>query len=180
MVTHGSLWWLNRSQGAEFWSNDLTKFDDDEWRKCFRMSRGTFHFVLEHLEPHLKSHRPGAVTMEPGFRSAVALCWYGTPCVYRSISTIFGIGISTVCMVVQEVMAALRKFLGKRLISLPMGTRFQETNDSFAQRGYAMCVGAIDRSYIPIISPSVQAVAYYNCKGWHSVVLQAVVDHRFW
>ncbi|XP_069784397.1 uncharacterized protein [Narcine bancroftii] len=43
-----------------------------------------------------------------------------------------------------------------------------------------MCAGAINGSHIPIIAPSVDATAYYNCKGWHSVVLQAVVDHRFW
>ncbi|XP_069768580.1 uncharacterized protein [Narcine bancroftii] len=118
--------------------------------------------------------------MEPGFRLAVALRWYATPYEYRSISPIFGIGISTVCMVVQEVTAALTKFLGKRLMSLPIGTRLRETNDSLVQRGYPMCAGAIDGSHIPIISPSLHAAAYYNRKGWHSMVLQAVVDHRFW
>ncbi|XP_069756823.1 uncharacterized protein [Narcine bancroftii] len=144
------------------------------------MSRGTFHFVLELIEPHLKAHRPVLQRqLESGLRLAVALWWYATPCEYRSISTIFGIGVSTVCMVVQEVTAALRKFLGKRCITLPSGTRLQETIDGFAQRGYPMCPGAIDGSHIPMITPSVDAAAYYNRNGWHSVVLQAVVDHRF-
>ncbi|XP_069792413.1 uncharacterized protein [Narcine bancroftii] len=164
MVTRRSLWRLNRPQDAEFWSNVLTKFDDAEWKRDFRMSHGTFHFVLELIEPHLKAHRP----LEPGLRLAVALWWYATPYEYRSISTIFGIGVSTMCMVVQEVTAALRKFLGKHFISLPSGTRLQKTIDGFAQRGYPMCADAIDGSHIPIITPSVDAAAYYNCKGWHS------------
>ncbi|XP_069756886.1 putative nuclease HARBI1 [Narcine bancroftii] len=82
-------------------------------------------------------------------------------------------------MMVQEVTAALRKFLGKLFISLPSGTRLQETIDGFAQRGFPMCAGAIDGSYIRIITPSMDSLAYYNRKGWRSVVLQAVVDHRF-
>ncbi|XP_069762809.1 uncharacterized protein [Narcine bancroftii] len=42
-----------------------------------------------------------------------------------------------------------------------------------------MCAGAIDGSHIPIVTPSMDPAAYYNCEGWHSVVLQAVVDHNF-
>ncbi|XP_069755614.1 uncharacterized protein [Narcine bancroftii] len=82
-------------------------------------------------------------------------------------------------MVVQEVTAALRKFLGKHFISLPSGACLQETIDGFAQRGYPVCAGAIDGSHIPIITLSVDAAAYYSRKGWHSEVLQAVVDNRF-
>lgn len=51
------------------------------------------------------------------------------------------------------------------------------TLNGFAERGYPLCVGAIDSSHIPIIAPQEDAAA---CKGWHSVVLQAVVDHIFW
>ncbi|XP_069744205.1 uncharacterized protein [Narcine bancroftii] len=118
------------------------------------MSCGTFHFMLELIEPHLKMHRPNLQRpLEPRLQLAVALWWYATPCEYQSISTIFGIGISTVCMVEQKVTAALRKFLDKRFISLPSGTRPQETIDGFAQRGYPMCAGAIDGSHILIIDP---------------------------
>ncbi|KAI3356027.1 hypothetical protein L3Q82_017302, partial [Scortum barcoo] len=41
--------------------------------------------------------------------------------------------------------------------------------------GVPKCVGAIDGSHIPIIAPEQYARDYYNWKGWHSVVLQAVV-----
>ncbi|KAI3356036.1 hypothetical protein L3Q82_017304 [Scortum barcoo] len=48
--------------------------------------------------------------------------------------------------------------------------------------GVPQCVGAIDGSHIPIIAPEQYARGYYNRKGWHSVVLQAVVDGKglFW
>ncbi|XP_071810727.1 uncharacterized protein [Apostichopus japonicus] len=51
---------------------------------------------------------------------------------------------------------------------------------SFENRwGFPQCVGAIDGSHIPIISPTDHPADYYNRKGFHSIVLQAVVDFRY-
>lgn len=41
---------------------------------------------------------------------------------------------------------------------------------------------AIDGSYIPILAPQNFHTDYFNRKGWHSIILQGVVDGRwtFW
>lgn len=59
------------------------------------------------------------------------------------------------------------------------GTAFQETMDGFAERGYPICAGAIDGMHIPIIVPHEDLQAYYDQKGWNTIVLQAVVDHNY-
>ena len=46
-------------------------------------------------------------------------------------------------------------------------------------RGFPQCFGAIDGSHIPIIAPSTDPLDYYNRKGFHSIVLQALVDHEY-
>ncbi len=48
--------------------------------------------------------------------------------------------------------------------------------------GIPHCIGAIDGSHIPIIAPEEYHCDYFNHKGWHSIILQGVVDGKglFW
>ena len=41
------------------------------------------------------------------------------------------------------------------------------------------CGGTIDGSHIPVSVPSELHIDYYNRKGWYSVVLQGLVDHKY-
>ena len=45
--------------------------------------------------------------------------------------------------------------------------------------GFPQCFGAIDGSHIPILAPHNSATDYYNRKGYHSIVLQALVNHEY-
>ena len=40
-------------------------------------------------------------------------------------------------------------------------------------------MGAVDGSHIPITRPVHNQADYYNRKGFHSIILQAVVDYRY-
>jgi hypothetical protein len=42
-----------------------------------------------------------------------------------------------------------------------------------------MCAGAIDGTHIPIRAPMESHVEYVNRKGYHSILMQAVVDSRY-
>ena len=46
------------------------------------------------------------------------------------------------------------------------------------QCGFPQCIGAVDGTHLPILAPLECANDYYNRKGFHSVIMQAVADHR--
>ena len=67
-----------------------------------------------------------------------------------------------------------------KYIKWPRGEQLQETIELFENMwDYPQCAGAIDGSHIPIIAPEEFHTDYFNRKGWHSVILQAVVDARY-
>ena len=43
---------------------------------------------------------------------------------------------------------------------------------------FPQCFAAIDGNHIPIIPPHDSPTDYYNRKGFHSIVLQGLVDHQ--
>jgi hypothetical protein len=111
----------------------------------------------------------------------------GDPC-RRSWAVLAGNGghvwhcnLSSVCAIVHEFCKAVRQVLMPEFIQLPEGDALREVVRGFQIRcGFPQCAGAIDGSHIPIIAPEENHVDYFNRKGWHSVLLQGVVDHQFW
>ena len=45
--------------------------------------------------------------------------------------------------------------------------------------GFPQCAGAIDGTHIAIQAPEENHIDYVNRKGYHSIVMQAVVDSRY-
>lgn len=184
LLLHGlerEVWTRQRPHGEVFWSNVLANFDDEQWVDHFRMSRSTFEYILGLVEAKLrrKSTR-WRKALEPRRRLAVVLWWFATPSEYRTISCLFGVGLSTVCTLVRQVTSALNTSLLKQFICLPEGEVLQNTLRGFAGRGYPMCAGAIHVTHIPIMAPRESPAAHYNKKKWHSIILQAVVNHNIW
>uniref|UniRef100_A0A3P8RMA7 DDE Tnp4 domain-containing protein n=1 Tax=Amphiprion percula TaxID=161767 RepID=A0A3P8RMA7_AMPPE len=138
-------------------------------RRRFRVSRATFDYLVELIGP-------------PRRRLAITLWWFARSGEYRSIADMFGVGIATVCIIVRQVTVAIVERLYRRFVSLPSGQRLDDTIRGFRQRRYPQCAGAIGGTHIPIAPPRDNPEHYLNRRGWHSVILQAVVDHdvRFW
>ena len=43
--------------------------------------------------------------------------------------------------------------------------------------GFPQCAGVVDGTHIPITSPEECPADYFHCKGWHSILMQGMVDH---
>lgn len=63
---------------------------------------------------------------------------------------------------------------------MPKGEDFKEMIDIYCSKwGFPMCAGAIDGTHICKISPTDNHTDYVNRKGYHSIVMQAVVDSKY-
>ena len=60
---------------------------------------------------------------------------------------------------------------------MPAGSYLTTVINGFNRRGFPQVVGAIDGTHISIQAPQSSTADYYNRKGFHSVILQGVVDH---
>ncbi|XP_053901516.1 uncharacterized protein LOC128846444 [Malaclemys terrapin pileata] len=140
------------------------------------MRKGTFMELCDLLSPAPKrqnTRMTAALTVEK--RVAIALWKLATPDSYRSVGNQFGVGKSTVGVAVIQVANAIKDLLISRVVTLE---NVQVIVDGFAAMGFPNCGGVIDGTHIPILSPEHQATEYINCKGYFSMLLQALVDHK--
>lgn len=116
------------------------------------------------------------VTVEE--RVAVTVWKLATNIEYRTLSSLFGLGRSTVGKIVVETCRAIATHLLPQYVYIPNGERLKEIVEGFETFwGFPQAAGAVDGSHIPIIRPENSASDYYNRKGYYSIIVQAVVDH---
>ncbi|XP_065405419.1 uncharacterized protein LOC135972214 [Chrysemys picta bellii] len=166
-----------RETSTEWWDRIVLQvWDESQWLRNFRMRKGTFLELCELLSPALKrndTRMRAALTVQK--RVAIALWKLATPDSYRSVANQFGVGKSTVGVVVMQVAKAIVDVLLSKVVTLG---NMEAIIDGFAAMGFPNCGGAIDGTHIPILAPHHQASQYINRKGYFSMVLQALVDHR--
>ena len=80
------------------------------------------------------------------------------------------------CEIVHRTCHVFSEHLLPHHVKLPTEDRLREIIQEFEVLwGFLQTVGAIDESHIPILKCPFD---YFNCKGFYSVILQAVVDSR--
>ncbi|XP_018358625.1 PREDICTED: putative nuclease HARBI1 [Trachymyrmex cornetzi] len=97
---------------------------------------------------------------------------------FRSICDRFNVGRATALRAVRRVTRALFT-IAPQFISWPSNEDAQIIMHKFEEAsGFPNTIGAIDGTHIRIEAPKENAVDYINRKGYHSIQLQAVCDHR--
>ena len=143
------------------------------------MSQATFVYVCDELRSAIEktdTEMRKAIPVEQ--RVALTLWYLATNTDYRTIGHLFGVSKATVCMVTKEVCAAIVKVLLPTYIRVPAGDELKKVVEGFKDGlGFPQCAGVVDGTHIPIISPEECPADYYYRKGWHSIIMQGMVDN---
>ncbi|XP_053876904.1 uncharacterized protein LOC128833047 [Malaclemys terrapin pileata] len=166
-----------RETSTEWWDHIVMEvWDDEQWLQNFRMRKATFMGLCEELDPTLwrkDTRLRAALPVEK--QVAIAIWKLATPDSYRSVANQFGVGKSTVEIVLMQACKTINRILLRRTVTLG---NMQEIVDGFAQMGFPNCGGATDGMHIPILAPPHLGSEYVNWKGYFSMVLQVLVDHH--
>ena len=77
----------------------------------------------------------------------------------------------------KKVCAAIVKHLLPQYIRIPTGDRLKTVVNKFDEKlGFPQCAGVVDGTHIPIVSQEECPAFYFNRNGWHSILMQGMVD----
>lgn len=157
----------------------MTEFQPSDWLDKFRMSRETFFYLCEKLRPRLaRQDTSFRLALPVEKRVAVALWRLASNIEYRTISSLFGVGKSTVCRCVRDMCHAIVALLSCTYLQPPNEQELEDSARLFESYwGFPHCVAAIATLHTAIITPSNNALDYANPAGWLSVLSQ--VRKRF-
>ncbi|PKI51838.1 protein ALP1-like [Punica granatum] len=180
------LWVKDRSK--DWWERcNHPDFPEEEFRRCFRMSRATFDLICQELDPVVTKKNTTLRDAIP-VRQRVAVCVWrlatGEP--LRLVSKRFGLGISTCHKLVLEVCLAIKNVLMPKFLNWPEGERMKAIKDELEMKwGIPNVGGAMYTTHVPIIAPKENSAAYLNRrhterngKTCYSVTVQGVVDPK--
>ncbi|CAK8564015.1 unnamed protein product [Lathyrus sativus] len=180
------LWVKNRSK--DWWESCISPdFPEEEFRRCFRMSKSTFEFICRELDSAVTKKNTMLRDAIP-VQQRVAVCIWrlatGDP--LRIVSKRFGLGISTCHKLVLEVCAAIKKVLMPKFISWPDEKNLKLIKQEYESlSGIPSVGGSMYTTHIPIIAPKSNVNSYFNKrhtqrnqKTSYSVTVQGVVDTR--
>lgn len=161
-------------------------YSEERFKKTFRISRGTFHFILNRIRHVLQRVTVTEEPISPECRLAICLYRLARGDYYYTIAEMTGLGVSTVCTIVNEVTKAIVENLWEECVTKHMPKSEEEFKKKMLDMEelwqFPCCWSALDGCHIPIKCPpgGLQSCKeYYNFKNFYSIVMMGMVDSNY-
>lgn len=176
-------WNQERSQYGHYHQllPELRVNDPDSYRNYLRMDDKLFQDILARIRPHIERQQTNLKKpLEPGLRLAMTLRFLATGETYKSMALNFRTGHSSWSNVVPETCEAIIQEFMAEVIACPTSEEeWKEVAREFESLWqFHHTLGAIDGKHVAIRAPNESGSYYFNYKGYHSVVLLALVDAK--
>ena len=158
---------------------DLDELTDEELRSRYRFGRESIKFLVEILKDDLQRQTRRNHALSPTLQVFVALRFFASGSFLQIISDTVGLPKSTVSRIVTDVSKALVS-KQEEFINFPTEpAEVQDVKRGFYEKGgFPGVVGCIDGTHVRIQAPYKNENDYVNRKGFHSINVQAVCNHK--
>ena len=168
-------------KSSTFWEQDCQHMPEDKFVEFYRVSKSVFGEILEKIYPSILASSVAGDTIDPAKKLALTLRYLATGDDFLTLAHLFGVGQSTVRVVISDVTKAIstHQFF-RSLVQFPSTEDefFQISKGFFDMFQFPDCVGAVDDTHVKIQKPRVDPVSYFDYKKAYSVHLQAVCDSK--
>jgi len=156
----------------------LEEFSDEELRSRYRFGRDSIEFLSAILKNDLQRDTKRNRTLSKTLQILVALRFFASGSFLQVIGDTVGLPKSSVSRVVKDVSLALAK-KQKEFILWPSPAELQEVKRGFFDKGeFPGVIGCVDGTHVRIQAPSADENDFVNRKGFHSINVQAVCNHK--
>ncbi|XP_055584768.1 uncharacterized protein LOC129737631 [Uranotaenia lowii] len=153
--------------------------DPEYFEDTIRMSPTTFDLLLSKVNHRLEKfsfRKPISLSCRL-FLTLMYLA-HGTP--VAILARLFKIGESTVRNITLEVCQVLWDVLKQEYMPVPTEQDWRKYAEEFYEKwNFPNCCGSIDGEHIAIQCPANSGSAFFNHKGFHSIVLMAVCSANY-
>ncbi|XP_044763942.1 protein ANTAGONIST OF LIKE HETEROCHROMATIN PROTEIN 1-like isoform X1 [Coccinella septempunctata] len=158
----------------------VEKYDDRQFKGHFRLSRKTTTDLIDlfnqsDFNPKYSSGRPNVSAK----KTVLFSLWYlGNRNSFREVSDRFGVAIGTAHGCLTRFLNFLMRIRDEHIVWPNEQQRLEISRMFTRNNGFPGAIGFIDGSHIEIPKPDKNQDSYINRKGYHSLLLQGVVDHN--
>ena len=149
------------------------------FKNFIRMDPEIFQELLQRLTPRLtKQDTFFRKALTPGLKLSLTLRYLASGDNYHSLMYGFRVPHNSISKIIREVCKAIISEYASEVIEAPnTEQQWRRISDQFARRWQLPhCLGALDGKHIAIKCPSNAGSEFYNYKGFHSIILMALVD----
>ena len=155
----------------------LEDYSDEELRCRYRFGRDSLEFLTEILQNDLQRDTKRNQALSPTLQILVALRFFASGS-FQVIGDTVGLPKSSVSRVVSDVSLALAK-KQREFISWPSPLEIWEVKRGFYDKGgFPGVIGFLDGTHVRILAPSANESDFVNRKGFHSINVRAVCNHK--
>lgn len=167
-----------RPRNYRFNSN-LLNYTDEELRARYRFGSESIQFITNLIETDLRRKTNRSHVLRPIDQVLIALRFYASGNFVQVIGDTVGVDKSTVSRAVHDV-SQLLSAKQNMFIKWPTTAAVinENKNGFYRRRRFPGIIGCVDGTQIRIIAPSNNESDFVNRKGFHSINVQGVCDHK--